>query len=75
MFGGGWEWRCLIRGMEDGREEDMLFIVFIFCVICRPTLWGWGCFVWYVFKLQALVYDIIPPTTAIIGYAIGLQKL
>ena len=26
-------------------------------------------------KLQALVYDILPPTTAIVGYAIGLKKL
>ena len=25
--------------------------------------------------LQTSVYDILPPTTAIIGYAIGLQKL
>ena len=26
-------------------------------------------------KLQALVYDILPPTSAIIVYAIGLEKL
>ena len=26
-------------------------------------------------KLQALVYDILFPTTAIIGYAIGLEEL
>ena len=26
-------------------------------------------------KLQALVYDILPSTTAIIDYAIGLRKL
>ena len=26
-------------------------------------------------ELQALVYDILPPTTAIIDYAIGLEKL
>ena len=26
-------------------------------------------------KLQALVYDIFPPTTAVIDYAIGLEKL
>ena len=26
-------------------------------------------------KLQALVYDILPPTTAINDYAIGLEKL
>ena len=26
-------------------------------------------------KLQALVYDILPPTTAIVDYAIGLEKL
>ena len=26
-------------------------------------------------KLQALVYDILPPATAIIDYAIGLGKL
>ena len=26
-------------------------------------------------KLQALVYDILPPATAIIGYAIGLRNL
>ena len=25
-------------------------------------------------ELQALVYDILPPTTAIIDYAIGLEK-
>ena len=26
-------------------------------------------------KLQALVYDILPPTSAIVDYAIGLGKL
>ena len=26
-------------------------------------------------KLQALVYDILPPSTAIADYAIGLEKL
>ena len=26
-------------------------------------------------KLQALIYDSLPPTTAIIDYAIGLEKL
>ena len=26
-------------------------------------------------KLQALVYDILPPSTAILDYAIGLEKL
>ena len=26
-------------------------------------------------KLQALVYDTLPPTTAMVGYAIGLEKL
>ena len=26
-------------------------------------------------KLQALVYDILPPTIAIVDYAIGLEKL
>jgi len=26
-------------------------------------------------KLQALVYDILPSTTAIVDYAIGLEKL
>ena len=26
-------------------------------------------------NLQALVYDILPPTTAITDYAIGLEKL
>ena len=26
-------------------------------------------------KLQALVYDILPPTTAITDYTIGLEKL
>ena len=25
--------------------------------------------------LQILVYDILPPTTAIVDYAIGLEKL
>ena len=29
---------------------------------------------WFT-KLQALVYDILPPTTAIADYAIGLEKL
>ena len=27
------------------------------------------------YKLQALVYDILPPTTAIVDYATGLEKL
>ena len=26
-------------------------------------------------KLQALVYDILPPTTAAVDYVIGLEKL
>ena len=26
-------------------------------------------------KLQVLVYDILPPATAIVDYAIGLEKL
>ena len=26
-------------------------------------------------KLQALVYDILPPTTAVVDYAIGLENL
>ena len=26
-------------------------------------------------KLQALVYDILPPATAIVDYTIGLEKL
>ena len=26
-------------------------------------------------KLQALVYDILPPTTAIVDYTVGLEKL
>ena len=26
-------------------------------------------------KLQALVYDFLPPTTAIVDYTIGTQKL
>ena len=26
-------------------------------------------------KLQALVYDILPPSTAIVNYATGLEKL
>ena len=30
---------------------------------------------WRNVKLQALVYDIVPPTTAILDYAIGLEKL
>ena len=29
----------------------------------------------YRLKLQALVYGILPPTTAIADYAIGLDKL
>ena len=29
----------------------------------------------YCHKLQALVYDSLPPTTAIVDYAIGLEKL
>ena len=43
-----------------------------------------GCVAWVVVcslcvcvcvKLQALVYDILPSTTAIVDYAIGLEKL
>ena len=34
------------------------------------TEWGKGeC------KLQALVYDVLPPATVIVDYAIGLEKL
>ena len=29
----------------------------------------------YRVKLQALVYDVLPPTSAIIDYAVGLEKL
>ena len=32
-------------------------------------------YVWNAMKLQALAYDILPPTTATIDYAIGLEKL
>ena len=28
-----------------------------------------------LFRLQTLVYDVIPPTTVIIGYVTGLRKL
>ena len=31
--------------------------------------------VWACARLQALVYDILPPTIAIVNYAIGLEKL
>ena len=31
--------------------------------------------VWLVPKLQALVYDILPSTTAVFSYAIGSWKL
>ena len=31
--------------------------------------------VWLVPKLQALVYDILPSTTAVFSYAIGSRKL
>ena len=31
--------------------------------------------VWVVTKLQALVYDILPSTTAVFSYAIGPRKL
>ena len=30
---------------------------------------------YYYYKLRALVYDILPPTTVIVDYAIGLEKL
>ena len=40
----------------------------------RAGRWLHGC-VRAADKLQELVYDILPPTTAIIGYAIGLLKL
>ena len=33
--------------------------------------WGW----WRGRRLQALVYDILPPTTALTEYAMGLEKL
>ena len=31
--------------------------------------------VWVSLKLQALVYDILPSTTAVFSYAIGSRKL
>ena len=31
--------------------------------------------VWVLIKLQALVYDILPSTTALFSYAIGSRKL
>ena len=31
--------------------------------------------VWVLIKLQALVYDILPSTTAVFSYAIGSRKL
>ena len=36
------------------------------CCQCRCTLAA---------KLQALVYDVIPPATAVTDYAIGFEKL
>ena len=41
------------------------------CKLAPP--WPFPCMAWV--KLQALVYNTLPPTTAIIGYAIGLEKL
>ena len=38
---------------------------------CRKAMLG----VWVGTKLQALVYDILPSTTAVFGYAIGPRKL
>ena len=37
-------------------------------VFSRPAHWYWS-------KLQALVYDILSPTTAVFSYAIGPWKL
>ena len=31
--------------------------------------------VWVCHKIQALVYNILPPTTTIVDYAIGFEKL
>ena len=38
---------------------------------CRKPVLG----VWVQCKLQALVYDILPPATAILDYTTGLEKL
>ena len=38
---------------------------------CRKARFG----VWLCPKLQALVYDILPSTTAVFSYAIGSRKL
>ena len=47
----------------------------VFCVTCSTCQTGPRSNLLISGKLQALVYDILPPTTALTSYAIGLQKL
>ena len=46
------------------------------CIFCGPfgTRVGVACLVTVQLRLRALVYDILLPTTAMINYAIGLEK-
>ena len=45
------------------------------CAVCVRGKTQWWNAVSYSLKVQALVDSIVPPTTAITGYTIGLEKL
>ena len=47
--------------------------LYVSCEWCAATLYCASC--WVSSKLQALVYDILPSTTAVFSYAIGSRKL
>ena len=68
---------CDITSYGSGRRKDVVNQCLEFAadiVHCQQREgWGWG---WYGgCKLQALVYNILPSTTAVFSYAIGSWKL
>ena len=52
----------------------LLRILFCLCT-CHLPLMTWQSSLIPEHKLQALVYDILPSTTAVFSYAIGSRKL
>ena len=71
-YGSGWRQDVVSQGLEfcspvsaEPRSESACGEHWL-ATVNNSTLCG---------RLQALVYDILPPTTAIVDYATGLEKL
>ena len=63
-------------GSNKRRIALLIMILFLFLMIMMimMMLMMVAVVVMFVIKFQALVYNIFPPTTALIDYAIGVEK-